>query len=452
MKTMTDHKTYWERKEDIEEIMRFSESYKDFLNAARTERMAVSEIRRLAEAAGYRNFDEVDALKAGDRVYFVNREKSMILFDIGSDPEEGMSIIASHIDSPRLDLKANPLYEDEGVALLKTHYYGGVKKYQWTAIPLAIHGVMFRKDGTKVDIHIGDEPGDPIFTVTDLAPHLGKSQNKKTLAEGILGENLNILAGHRKGDEAVKEELLALIKEKYGVEEDDFVVSELEVVPAFSARDLGFDRSMIASYGQDDRVCAYSSLRALIDTAGRKRTCVAVFADKEEIGSVGNTSMSAKYFENAVGEVLAAMGNDSHLAIRRALANSYVLSADVTAALDPTYPEVMDKMNAARLGEGVCLMKYTGSRGKNGTSDANAEFLAKLRKKFADDDVIWQFGELGKVDEGGGGTVAYILAETGAEVVDLGTALFSMHAPYEVASKADIYSTYRAYTSFLTMD
>lgn len=444
-------KSYWKRPEVQDDIMTFAEDYKLFLDRSKTERMAVSEIERIAKDAGYKNLEDVEELKKGDRVYVNNKGKSMMLFDIGEDPEKGMAIIASHIDSPRLDVKPNPLYEEENVGLLKTHYYGGIKKYQWTSIPLAIHGVMFKKDGTKVNIHIGSDPEDPIFTITDLLPHLSKSQNKKSLAEGIIGEKLNVLVGHKPGEEDVKEALLALLKEKYDVEEDDFSVSELEVVPAFSARDLGFDRSMIAGYGQDDRVCSYASLRAFIDGKDRERTCVAIFADKEEIGSVGNTSMSANYFKNALGEVLHAMGNDHHLAINRALANSYVLSADVTAAFDPNYPEVMDKLNAARLGEGVCLMKYTGARGKSGTSDANAEFLAELRKKFEEDDIIWQVGEMGKVDEGGGGTVAYILAETGAEVVDLGTALFSMHAPYEVASKADIYSTYKAYASFLTM-
>lgn len=444
-------KSYWKRPEVQDDIMSFAEDYKLFLDRSKTERMAISEIERIAKEAGYKNLEDVEELKKGDRVYVNNKGKSMMLFDIGEDPEKGMAIIASHIDSPRLDVKPNPLYEEENVALLKTHYYGGIKKYQWTSIPLAIHGVMFKKDGTKVDIHIGSDPEDPIFTITDLLPHLSKSQNKKSLAEGIIGEKLNVLVGHKPGEEDVKEALLALLKEKYDVEEDDFSVSELEVVPAFSARDLGFDRSMIAGYGQDDRVCSYASLRAFIDGKDRERTCVAIFADKEEIGSVGNTSMSANYFKNALGEVLYAMGNDHHLAINRALASSYVLSADVTAAFDPNYPEVMDKLNAARLGEGVCLMKYTGARGKSGTSDANAEFLVELRKKFEEDDIIWQVGEMGKVDEGGGGTVAYILAETGAEVVDLGTALFSMHAPYEVASKADIYSTYKAYASFLSM-
>lgn len=449
---MESNKTYWNRQDEVSSIMNFSKDYKVFLNHAVTERMAAKEIVLLAKEAGYKDIHEVEQIERGDRIYVMNKEKSVLLFDIGDDLENGMLILASHIDSPRLDIKPNPLYEEENVALLKTHYYGGLKKYQWTAIPLAIHGIVITQGGDKVEVHIGSDPQDPIFTITDLLPHLGKSQNKKTMAEGIAGEKLNVLFGHKPGEKTIEESILHLLKEKYGMEKDDFISSEWEVVPAFSARDLGLDRSMVAAYGQDDRVCAYSALRAILDDKNRKKTCVAVFADKEEIGSVGNTSMSAKYFENAVGEVLFKMGTDSHMALRRSMANSSVLSADVTAALDPNYSEVMDSYNAARLGEGVCLMKYTGARGKSGTNDANAEFIAKIRQQFAKDNIIWQTGEMGKVDEGGGGTVAWILAEAGAEVVDMGTALFSMHAPFEVASKADIYSTYCAYRSFLKME
>ncbi|WP_077075386.1 aminopeptidase [Aedoeadaptatus urinae] len=448
---MENEKFYWDREEEQEAIMGFSDDYKAFLDRAKTERMAAKEIVRLAKEAGYKDFYAVDQLKRGDRIYFLNKEKSVVLFDLAGDLEEGMAIVASHIDSPRLDVKATPLYEEENVALLKTHYYGGIKKYQWTAIPLAIHGVIVTKDGKKHEVNLGSDPGDPIFTVTDLLPHLSKSQNKKSLAEGVIGENLNVLFGHRPLNGSVEEAVADELKKKYDMDPDDFETAELEVVPAFNARDLGLDRSMVAAYGQDDKVCAYASLRAQLEVKDHTRTSVAIFADKEEIGSVGNTSMSAKYFENAVAEVLYKMGVDSNVMVRRALANSVVLSADVTAALDPNYPEVMDKKNAARLGEGVCMMKYTGARGKNSTNDANVEFIAALRDQFAKDNILWQTGEMGKVDEGGGGTVAYILAETGAEVVDLGTALFSMHAPMEVASKADIYSTYRAYGSFLTM-
>ena len=448
---MEKEKFYWDREEEHEAIMGFSDDYMVFLDRAKTERMAAKEIVRLAEEAGYKDFHAVDQLKRGDKIYFLNKEKSVVLFDLAGDLEEGMAIVASHIDSPRLDIKATPLYEEENVALLKTHYYGGIKKYQWTAIPLAIHGVVITKDGKKHEVNLGSDPADPIFTVTDLLPHLSKSQNKKSLAEGVIGENLNVLFGHRPLNGSVEEAVADELKKKYGMDPDDFETAELEVVPAFNARDLGLDRSMVAAYGQDDKVCAYASLRAQLEVKDHTRTCVAIFADKEEIGSVGNTSMSAKYFENAVAEVLYKMGVDSNVMVRRALANSAVLSADVTAALDPNYPEVMDKKNAARLGEGVCMMKYTGARGKSSTNDANVEFIAALRDQFAKDNVLWQTGEMGKVDEGGGGTVAYILAETGAEVVDLGTALFSMHAPLEVASKADIYSTYKAYSSFLTM-
>ncbi len=448
---MENEKFYWDREEEQEAIMGFSDDYKAFLDRAKTERMAAKEIVRLAKEAGYKDFYDLDQLKRGDKIYFLNKEKSVVLFDLAGDLEEGMAIVASHIDSPRLDVKATPLYEEENVALLKTHYYGGIKKYQWTAIPLAIHGVIVTKDGKKHEVNLGSDPGDPIFTVTDLLPHLSKSQNKKSLAEGVIGENLNVLFGHRPLNGSVEEAVADELKKKYDMDPDDFETAELEVVPAFNARDLGLDRSMVAAYGQDDKVCAYASLRAQLEVKDHTRTSVAIFADKEEIGSVGNTSMSAKYFENAVAEVLYKMGVDSNVMVRRALANSVVLSADVTAALDPNYPEVMDKKNAARLGEGVCMMKYTGARGKNSTNDANVEFIAALRDQFAKDNILWQTGEMGKVDEGGGGTVAYILAETGAEVVDLGTALFSMHAPMEVASKADIYSTYRAYGSFLTM-
>ena len=448
---MEKEKFYWDREEEHEAIMGFSDDYMAFLDRAKTERMAAKEIVRLAKEAGYKDFHAVDQLKRGDKIYFLNKEKSVVLFDLAGDLEEGMAIVASHIDSPRLDIKATPLYEEENVALLKTHYYGGIKKYQWTAIPLAIHGVVITKDGKKHEVNLGSDPQDPIFTVTDLLPHLSKSQNKKSLAEGVIGENLNVLFGHRPLNGSVEEAVAHELKKKYGMDPDDFETAELEVVPAFNARDLGLDRSMVAAYGQDDKVCAYASLRAQLEVKDQTRTCVAVFADKEEIGSVGNTSMSAKYFENAVAEVLYKMGVDSNVMVRRALANSAVLSADVTAALDPNYPEVMDKKNAARLGEGVCMMKYTGARGKSSTNDANVEFVAALRDQFAEDNILWQTGEMGKVDEGGGGTVAYILAETGAEVVDLGTALFSMHAPLEVASKADIYSTYKAYSSFLTM-
>ena len=448
---MEKEKYYWDREEEHEAIMGFSDDYMAFLDRAKTERMAAKEIVRLAEEAGYKDFYAVDQLKRGDKIYFLNKEKSVVLFDLAGDLEEGMAIVASHIDSPRLDIKATPLYEEENVALLKTHYYGGIKKYQWTAIPLAIHGVVITKDGKKHEVNLGSDPQDPIFTVTDLLPHLSKSQNKKSLAEGVIGENLNVLFGHRPLNGSVEEAVADELKKKYGMDPDDFETAELEVVPAFNARDLGLDRSMVAAYGQDDKVCAYASLRAQLEVKDHSRTCVAVFADKEEIGSVGNTSMSAKYFENAVAEVLFKMGVDSNVMVRRALANSVVLSADVTAALDPNYPEVMDKKNAARLGEGVCMMKYTGARGKSSTNDANVEFIAALRDQFAKDNILWQTGEMGKVDEGGGGTVAYILAETGADVVDLGTALFSMHAPLEVASKVDIYSTYKAYSSFLTM-
>ena len=370
-----------------------------------------------------------------------------------------MNIVGSHIDAPRLDLKPFPLYEDGNMALLKTHYYGGVKKYQWTCIPLSLHGIVFTKDGNKIDISIGENQDEPVFYINDLLIHLSADQMQKKLSEGITGEQLNVVVGHRPMisidseekdiKDPVKENILHILNEKYGIIEEDFMLAEFEIVPADKARHVGLDSSMISAHGHDDRVCAYAGLEAIFDVETPEITAVSLFVDKEEIGSVGNTSMESKFFENMIAELIALQGEYSDLKVRRAFANSKVLSADVTVGFDPTFPEVLDKKNAAMIGHGVTISKYTGARGKGGCNDANAEYLAYVRKVFDQNEVIWQIGELGKVDQGGGGTIAYILAQYGAEVVDCGVPMLSMHAPLELVSKADIYMTYRAYSSFL---
>lgn len=441
------------KEEEIKKLMDFSEKYKDFLNTAKTERLAVKEIIRQAEEKGFADFSKLDAdTIKGRKIFYNYKDKAVVLLVLGKDLQEGMNIIGSHIDSPRLDLKPEPLYEDGNLALFKTHYYGGIKKYQWTTIPLALYGTMFNKEGEKIEINIGNEKDDPIFFINDLLIHLGKDQMKKTLAEGIDAEQLNIVAGHISSDEeekeSVKKNILKLLKEKYNIDEEDFRISELEIVPAYEARDVGFDRGLVAAYGQDDRVCAFTSLQAILETENVEKTAAALFVDKEEIGSVGNTSMNAKFFENLIAEIISKTTDYNDLYLRRSLANSNVLSADVTVAFDPTFPEVLEKNNSAKLAHGVVLTKYTGRGGKGGSNDANGEYLNKIRQIFDEEDIIWQTGELGKVDQGGGGTIAYILAEHGAEVVDMGVAMLSMHAPLELASKADVYMTYKAYKSF----
>ena len=373
---------------------------------------------------------------------------------VGKDITEGMHIVGSHIDCPRLDLKQNPLYEDSEMAMFKTHYYGGIRKYQWPTIQLALHGFVINSKGEKLNIAIGEEENDPIFYINDLLPHLGADQNKKTLAEGVTGESLNVIVGHSSfgiEDEKnpIKMSVLKYLNEKFGMIESDFQVAEFEIVPAAKARDVGFDRAMIAGHGHDDRICSYANLEAILETKNPEITAVGLFVDKEEIGSVGNASMSAKFFENFVAEVLATRENYSDILLRRAMAKSKVLSADVTAAIDPNHKEVMDDKNGAMSGFGVTMSKYTGVRGKSGSNDANAEFITELRDLFKENNVVWQTGELGKVDQGGGGTIAYILAEYGMEVVDMGTPMLSMHAPVELASKADAYMTKKAYKAFL---
>ena len=437
-----------------DEIFQFSEGYKQFLDAAKTERMAVAETLRLAKEHGFCDLEQKETLKAGDKIYFVNRNKNVFLAVIGKeDVEAGIQFVIAHIDCPRLDLKQNPVYADTGLALFKTHYYGGIKKYQWTAIPLSLHGVVLKKNGERVEISIGDKPNDPVLCITDLLPHLAVEQMQKKGTEIIGGEALNIVAGSLPADnaekDAEKEALLALLETEYGICEEDFLSAELEVVPAYSARDLGLDRSMVAAYGQDDRVCAYTSLKAIFDAEAPQKTAVCVLTDKEEIGSMGNTGMRSAFFEYAVALLIEKTKGSYHeLMLKRTFRNSKCLSADVSAGVDPTWPDVHDKLNAAYVGRGVVLTKYTGSRGKSGTSDANAEFVYDVRSCFDEAGVFWQCGELGKVDCGGGGTIAQYVANLDIDVVDCGVPLYSMHAPMEVVSKLDVYMAYKGYRAF----
>ena len=436
--------------------------YRNFLDQGKTERECVEQTVKEARAAGYRELSEKLAesgsLKTGDKVYTVAMNKIIALFHIGQEPlEKGMNILGAHIDSPRLDIKQNPLYEDTDLAYLDTHYYGGVKKYQWVTLPLAMHGVVAKKDGSVIDVTIGEAEEDPVLYITDLLIHLAGKQMEKTAAKVIEGENLDILVGSRplkeledeKKKEAVKENVLSILNEKYGIEEEDFLSAELEIVPAGKARECGLDRSMIAAYGQDDRVCAYTSLAAILEMETPVRTSCCLLVDKEEIGSVGATGMQSRFFENSVAELLEAMGAYSELSLRRALRRSSMLSSDVSAGYDPAFGEFFEKKNTAYLGRGIVLNKFTGSRGKSGSNDANAEYVARVRRIFDDHQVAFQTAELGKVDVGGGGTIAYIAALYGMEVIDSGVAVLSMHAPWEVTSKADIYEAKKAYKAFL---
>ena len=441
-----------------EELHTLSEEYKTFLSRCKTERECTAFFQAEAEKAGYRNLSsliaEGAAVKSGDKVYAVGMGKTIALFQIGKRPlTDGMNILCAHIDSPRLDLKQVPLYEDSELAFLDTHYYGGIKKYQWVTIPLAIHGVVAKKDGSVVTVNVGEDAADPVVYVTDLLVHLAGKQLAKKGSEVVTGENLDILVGScpLEGEEkdAVKANVLRLLKEKYDMEEDDFLSAELEVVPAGPARDCGLDRSMIAGYGHDDRVCAFPSFVAMMETEAPERTACCILVDKEEIGSVGATGMQSMFFENAVAELLALTGTDSNLAVRRTLARSKMLSSDVSAAYDPAYSEAFEKKNCAFFGKGLVLNKYTGARGKSGSNDANAEYLAQLRRIFDDNQVAFQTAELGKVDFGGGGTIAYIAALYGMEVVDSGVAVLSMHAPCEIISKADLYEAKKGYAAFL---
>ena len=442
----------------LEAVTAFNEDYKEFISVCKTERECVAETIRLAEQHGYRNLDDVianqETLKPGDKVYANNMDKTIALYIIGEKPlEAGMKILGAHVDSPRLDIKQNPLYEDHDLALLDTHYYGGIKKYQWVTLPLALHGVVSRKDGSKVNVVIGEDDSDPVVGVSDLLVHLAADQMQKTGAKVVEGEDLNLLIGSMplKGKEkdAVKENILKLLKAKYQIEEEDFLSAELEVVPAGKARDYGIDRSMVMGYGHDDRVCAYTSLRAMFEIEKTDKTCVCLLVDKEEVGSIGATGMQSRFFENSVAEVMDRMGEYSELKLRRALKNSKMLSSDVSAAYDPIYSSVMEAKNSAYFGRGIVFNKYTGSRGKGGCNDANAEYIAELRAMMDEEGVCFQTAELGKVDQGGGGTIAYILAQYNMQVIDCGVAVQNMHAPWEVVSKADVYETKNGYVAFL---
>lgn len=440
--------------EEKQTIFSFSDEYLKFLNSCKTERECASFAEDYLKQNGFVNIENKTDLVPGDKVYFINHKKAVYAAVIGSSLlEEGLNFIGAHIDSPRLDLKPNPLYEDGGFALFKTHYYGGIKKYQWTTIPLAIHGVIAKPGGEVININIGEDESDPIFTITDLLPHLAAEQQKKSLANGIAGEDLNLLIGSipyddEKVSEKIKLNILNILNMKYGIVEKDFISAELEIVPAFRARSLGFDSSMIAAYGQDDRSCAYTALRALSTIKEANKTAVMILSDKEEVGSMGNTGMESHIFEVFVAELLNKSGQNGHNTLDKTLSNSKMLSADVTSGSDPTYASVDEKKNAAYLGKGIALAKYTGARGKSGASDANAEFVAYVRNILESNNLLYQMSDMGKVDEGGGGTIAYILANKGIDVIDCGVPVLSMHAPYEVTNKFDIYNAYQFYKAF----
>jgi aspartyl aminopeptidase len=443
------------RPPEKKKVFEFAERYKDFLDAAKTEREAVNAIEVFAQKGG---FKDITKAEGGNRFYKINKHKSIALSVLGKRPlVSGISLIASHIDAPRLDLKQNPLYEEVELPFLKTHYYGGIKKYQWLARPLAIHGKVIKKDGSHLDLRVGESDHDPVFTIADLLPHLAhKVQTEKKVSEAFEGEKLNVLVGSLPvGDDETKERfklaVLEYLFDTYGIVEEDLVSSEIEIVPAGKARDVGWDRSLIGAYGQDDRVCAYATLEAVSELKTPDTTAVALFMDKEEIGSDGSTGAKSRFLEDFVADLFEVTGEQpSGKALRSCLMSSRALSADVNGALDPDYQDVHEKRNAARIGYGVCITKFTGSRGKYGSSDANAEYLAQIRRLFNENRVVWQTGELGKVDEGGGGTIAKFLTVYGMEVVDCGTPVLSMHSPFEIASKGDIYMTHRGYYAFFT--
>lgn len=448
-------KNTWEKyKDNLNEVMEYNEGYKDYISKNKTERACVKDSIRLAKEKGFTPLDSFETLKPGDKVYVNNRDKNIALFVIGNKPlTEGMRILGAHIDSPRMDLKQNPLYESEGFVLADTHYYGGVKKYQWVTIPLSLYGVVAKKDGTVVDVVIGEDDNDPVVGISDLLIHLAAEQLDKKAAKVIEGENLDVTLGNMPlvGEEkdAVKANILKLLKDKYDIEEEDFVSAEIEVVPSGKARDYGLDRSMIAGYGHDDRVCAYTSLTAILDMDVCDYTCCTILVDKEEIGSVGATGAQSLFFENTVGEMLVKMGIDSFVQTRLTLSRSKMLSSDVSAGVDPLFVSVNDKKNAAYLGNGIVFNKYTGARGKSGSNDASAEYVARIRAVMDESNIHYQTAELGKVDLGGGGTIAYILGNYNMDVIDAGIAVLNMHAPMEVVSKVDVYETYQAYKAFL---
>lgn len=462
-----ERKNAWEKYTDGKDkvVFDFAEGYKQFISKCKTERECVTDIIEKAKAEGFVAIEDRIAdgkkLQAGERLYANNMGKMVALFVVGTEGfEAGMNILGAHVDSPRLDLKQNPMYEDTDMAMLDTHYYGGVKKYQWVTLPLALHGVVFKKDGTQVDICIGEKDDDPVFGISDLLIHLSADQMAKKGAKVVEGENLDLLIGSIPGPEKdgedkdikdrVKANILTILEKEYNIEEEDFLSAEIEVVPAGAARDYGLDRSMIMGYGHDDRVCAYPSYVAMLKNKSPKRTSVCLLVDKEEIGSVGATGMTSLFFENMVAELMNLEGDFSNIKLRRAMTRSKVLSSDVSAAFDPLFPEVMEKKNAAYFGRGLCINKYTGSRGKSGSNDANAEYMAELRRIFDDNKVNFQTAELGKIDQGGGGTIAYILARYDMEVIDSGVAVLSMHAPWEIISKVDLYEALLAYEAFLT--
>ena len=454
-KLFKQKKNAWENvtKEEKDKIFDFAKNYKIFLNENKTERECTKWIEKKLKENDFINIDELDELKPGDKVYYINREKSIYASIIGKEnPEEGFNIIGAHIDSPRLDLKPNPLYESEEIAMFKTHYYGGIKKYQWVNIPLSMHGVIVKQNNEKIEIKIGEDEDDPIFTIADLLPHLASKQEKKTLKDGIEAENLNIVVGSipYKGeiDEKVKLNILDILNEKYGIVEEDFISAEIEFTPAMKAKDLGFDRSLIAGYGQDDRVCAYTSLKALLDTKNQTKTSVCILADKEEIGSMGNTGMYSHTFEYFIEKILDKTVGNEPSTINKVFNHTRLLSADVTGAYNPNYPEIYEKNNESYLNHGISIVKYTGSASKGGASDANAEFVGYVRNLFKSNNITYQLSEMGKIGIGGGGTIAYILADRGMDVLDCGVPVLSMHSPYEITSKLDIYNAYRAYKVF----
>jgi aspartyl aminopeptidase len=442
--------------EERKEVFAFNESYAKFLTENKTEREFASAAIAELEAAGFKNIKQYESLKKGDKVYVENRSRALMAAVIGeNDLKEGLKIIGSHIDSPRLDLKPNPLYEDGEMAMFKTHYYGGVKKYQWVTMPLALHGVVVKDDGTKLEVKIGEKEDDPIFFISDVLPHLGKKQMKKSMSEGISGEQLNVVVGSipvadEDAKEKIKEAVLNHLKAEYDFQEEDFISADLQVVPAFKTRDAGFDRGLLAGYGHDDRVCSYTALEAILDVKDPDYTSVVLLMDREEVGSMGSTGMQSHFFEDQVANLVDLYYNEySELLVRKVMQNSKVLSADVNAAYDPDFAEVYAKHNSAYLGKGIVISKYTGARGKAGASEASAEFMGEIRGLFNNAGVIWQTAELGKIDEGGGGTIAQFLANYNMDVVDCGPAVLSMHSPYEVVSKADVYHSYLAYNVFL---
>lgn len=447
--------------EEKKDIKTFTDSYMDFISEAKTERVFVKKALKLARDCGYEDIEDIinegRVLKPQDKVFCNIMNKSLILMQIGNEPlADGMNIIGSHLDSPRLDLKQNPLYEEDGFAYFDTHYYGGIKKYQWVTLPLALFGVVVKKDGTSIEIAIGDKEDDPVFVISDLLIHLSSDQMQKKASEVITGENLNLLIGNmplsKEEKDAVKKNILELLKNRYGIEEDDFFSAELEIVPAGKARSAGFDESMILAYGQDDKSCAYTSMMAQLNLEEAERTAVCLLMDKEEVGSNGATGMHSRYFENFVAEVLNAMGISGDIYVRRAMQNSDMLSADVVAGHDPIYGSVSSPNNMAKLSEGVAFMKYSGARGKSGANDSNAEYLAAIRDVMKEGNVVWQSTELGAVDAGGGGTIAYILANYGMQVVDVGIPLLNMHSPFELSSKADVYEAYKGYLAFYQLN